>query len=71
MLLCTVSWLSSPLQDTWQRMEAQVDAGKAKAVGVSNYSVPKLMDLLSYARIKPADVHIEVCWFSDGKGVRA
>jgi diketogulonate reductase-like aldo/keto reductase len=48
-----------PLKDTWQRMEKQFDAGKAKAIGISNFSVKKLKDLLSYARIKPAVVQVE------------
>lgn len=28
--------------------------GKAKAIGVSNWSIPKLEDLLSVCKIKPA-----------------
>jgi diketogulonate reductase-like aldo/keto reductase len=48
-----------PIKDTWQRMEKQVDEGKAKAIGVSNFSVKKLQDVLSYARIKPAVLQVE------------
>ncbi len=31
-----------------------------QAIGISNFSVKKLKDLLSYARIKPAVVQVEV-----------
>ncbi|GFQ08190.1 aldo-keto reductase family 4 member c9 [Phtheirospermum japonicum] len=36
---------------TWKAMEAQYDAGKARAIGVSNFSSKKLSDLLDIARI--------------------
>lgn len=48
-----------PLKDTWQRMEKLYDSGKVKSIGVSNFSVKKLRELLSYARIKPANLQIE------------
>ena len=43
-----------------QAMEKLVDQGLVKHIGVSNFSVKKLKDLLSYARIKPAVNQIEV-----------
>jgi diketogulonate reductase-like aldo/keto reductase len=53
--------LHSPLQtlrqthEAWQAMEALVDAGKAKQLGVSNcYEQRQLESLYSEARIKPA-----------------
>ena len=44
---------------TWRAMEATYDAGKAKAIGVSNFSMKKLNDLLQYARVPPAVNQVE------------
>ena len=47
-------------QDTWQAMEKLVDDGLVKQIGISNFSCKKIDDLLSYARIKPAVLQVEV-----------
>jgi alcohol dehydrogenase (NADP+) len=49
-----------PLADTWRAMEALVDAGLTRAIGVSNFSVAKLDALLASARIAPAMNQIEM-----------
>eukprot|EP01063_Lacrimia_lanifica_P007853 TRINITY_DN15035_c0_g1_i1.p1 TRINITY_DN15035_c0_g1~~TRINITY_DN15035_c0_g1_i1.p1 ORF type:complete len:360 (+),score=112.67 TRINITY_DN15035_c0_g1_i1:53-1132(+) len=41
-------------KETWQAMEQLVRDGKAKAIGVSNYEVHHMQELLEYATIKPA-----------------
>ncbi len=43
-----------PLHKTWAIMEGFVKAGLAKAIGVCNFSVQLVLDLLTYAEIKPA-----------------
>ncbi|MBD2840825.1 aldo/keto reductase [Erythrobacter sp. KMU-140] len=48
-----------PLQETWAAMEALVDKGLVKQIGVCNYNSALLHDLMSYARIKPAMLQIE------------
>lgn len=45
---------------TWKAMEKLYDSGKAKAIGVSNFSTKKLGDLLSVARIPPAVNQVEL-----------
>lgn len=45
---------------TWTAMEALYDSGKAKAIGVSNFSSKKLGDLLEVARIPPAVNQVEL-----------
>jgi len=40
-------------------MEKLVDEGLVKSIGISNFSVKKVKDLLTYARIKPAVHQIE------------
>lgn len=47
------------LQDTWQAMETLVDAGLASNIGVCNYNISLVRDLLNYARIPPAVLQIE------------
>ncbi|KAI3473191.1 hypothetical protein Pfo_030483 [Paulownia fortunei] len=44
---------------TWRAMEALCDAGKARAIGVSNFSCKKLAELLDRARIPPAVNQVE------------
>uniref|UniRef100_A0A7S2H8S5 NADP-dependent oxidoreductase domain-containing protein n=1 Tax=Octactis speculum TaxID=3111310 RepID=A0A7S2H8S5_9STRA len=51
---------SASLQETWRTLEALVDEGKVRNIGVSNYNEVELRDLLSYARIKPAVNQVEL-----------
>ena len=44
---------------TWTQLEALIPTGKAKSIGVSNYSVPYLNELLSTVKITPAVNQIE------------
>ncbi|GLT75847.1 hypothetical protein SLA2020_475410 [Shorea laevis] len=44
---------------TWRAMEALYDSGKARAIGVSNFSTKKLADLLEVARVPPAANQVE------------
>lgn len=48
-----------PLQDTWRAMETLVDAGLTRHIGVCNYGVSLLRDLINYARILPAVLQVE------------
>ncbi|KAJ7542986.1 hypothetical protein O6H91_09G021800 [Diphasiastrum complanatum] len=48
------------IKSTWQALESFVELGLTKAIGVSNFSVKKLEDLLEYAKIIPAVNQVEV-----------
>jgi len=48
-----------PLHETWKAMEALVDKGLVKRIGVCNYNSALIHDLMTYARIKPAMLQIE------------
>jgi len=48
------------LKDTWQAMESLVDSGKVKNIGISNFNVDEIEQVLKIARIKPA-VHQFEC----------
>lgn len=47
-------------EPTWRAMEELVDSGIVKAIGVSNWTIPGLKQLLEFARIKPAVNQIEI-----------
>ncbi|KAJ2885083.1 D-xylose reductase [Coemansia aciculifera] len=49
-----------PYQETWQAMECLFDKGLAKNIGISNMPGALIYDVLTYARIKPAVLQIEV-----------
>lgn len=46
--------------ETWAAMEKLLDTGKVKAIGVSNYSIPILEELLKTAKVVPAVNQIEL-----------
>lgn len=49
-----------PMQETWQAMEKLVEEGLVKSIGVANFTAPMLIDLLSYAKIKPTMNQVEL-----------
>lgn len=48
------------LRETWEAMEALVDSGLVRNIGISNFNGQLIYDLLTYARIRPAVNQIEV-----------
>jgi alcohol dehydrogenase (NADP+) len=44
----------------WKKMEEQVDAGRAKTIGLSNYNISQIETVLKSARIKPSTLQIEI-----------
>jgi D-xylose reductase len=48
-----------PIIDTWRAMEELVDKGLVRNIGISNFGVSLIRDLLSQARIRPAVLQIE------------
>ena len=49
----------APLHKTWPLMESFVEKGYTKYIGVSNFSVQTLLNLLSFCKIKPLVNEIE------------
>ncbi len=49
-----------PLAETWGAMESLVDAGLVKHIGICNFNTTALRDLLSYARIAPELLQVEL-----------
>ncbi|KFY65817.1 hypothetical protein V496_02338 [Pseudogymnoascus sp. VKM F-4515 (FW-2607)] len=54
-----ISVTDVPIEDTWAAMEALVEKGKAKSIGISNFTLEKSEQLLKSARIAPAVNQIE------------
>lgn len=48
------------INDTWADMEKVLQSGKAKAIGVSNFSENMMEDLLKTAKVVPAANQIEI-----------
>lgn len=44
----------------WAQMESLVEKGLVKSIGVSNFNVQLLWDMLSYAKIPPAVNEVEL-----------
>lgn len=54
-----IEQINAPIHETWAAMETLVDKRLARSIGVSNFSAQLLMDLLRYARVRPATLQIE------------
>jgi D-xylose reductase len=50
---------NATIQETWTAMEALVPKGYAKSIGISNFQGALILDLLRYAKIRPATLQIE------------
>ena len=48
-----------PISETWKAMEELVAEGKVKSIGVSNFSIARLKELLDIAKIKPVVNQVE------------
>ncbi|KAK9875053.1 hypothetical protein WA026_005855 [Henosepilachna vigintioctopunctata] len=46
--------------EVWKILEKMVDAGKIKNIGLSNFNINQITKVLKEARIKPANLQIEV-----------
>lgn len=50
---------NTTIQQTWVAMEGLVDRKLTRSIGISNFNIQLVMDLLRYARIRPATLQIE------------
>jgi diketogulonate reductase-like aldo/keto reductase len=62
--LYLIHWpVSGKRRDAWRALEAAFEDGRARAIGVSNYLVPHLDELLGHAKHKPHVNQIELSPF--------
>lgn len=47
------SRIRETLDDTWRALERLLDAGKCRAIGVSNFSVQELEELMEHCSVVP------------------
>jgi diketogulonate reductase-like aldo/keto reductase len=58
--LYLIHWPSSgKLKETWKALEEIYQSGKAKAIGVANYTIRDLEEMKSYQKIPPAVNQVE------------
>jgi len=58
--LYLIHWpIGGLLRDTWRAMEQLREEGRARAIGVCNFLVPHLQELLSFADVPPAVDQVE------------
>ena len=70
--LYLVHWpVSGKRRDSWRALEKAFADGKAKAIGVSNYLVPHLREVLDHAKVKPHVNQIELTPFLQRRETRA
>jgi len=49
-----------PIRETWEAMEALVSQGRIKNIGICNFNCSLIRDLLSYAKIRPSVLQVEL-----------
>lgn len=54
-----------------QAMESQVEAGRAKAIGLSNFNSHQIERIVQTSRIKPANLQVEMHAYFQQKRLRA
>ncbi|XP_014276886.2 aldo-keto reductase family 1 member A1 [Halyomorpha halys] len=52
--------MTTNLEDLWKGMEAQVDAGRTKSIGLSNFNQKQIKRILDSCRIPPANLQVEL-----------
>jgi len=62
--------LTTDLIAVWEALEAEVDAGRCKAIGLSNCNSEQIERIVQSARIKPANLQIELHAYFQQKPLR-
>ncbi|XP_019628139.1 PREDICTED: alcohol dehydrogenase [NADP(+)]-like [Branchiostoma belcheri] len=52
-------WDDTPFTDTWKALEACVEAGLLKNIGLSNFNSKQIQAVIDVAKVKPAVIQVE------------
>ncbi|XP_063900037.1 aldo-keto reductase family 1 member B1-like [Zophobas morio] len=52
-------FIDVPIEETWKAMESLVEKGLVKSVGVSNFSIHRIEEILNFCKIKPVVNQVE------------
>ena len=52
--------MTTNLEEIWKALEEQVDKGKTKSIGISNFSTKQIERLMKIARIQPANHQVTI-----------
>jgi len=63
--------LRTDLLALWKAMEAQVDTGRVKSIGLSNFNSQQIERVVKGSRIKPANLQVELHAYFQQKPLRA
>lgn len=59
---------NTDIESIWKAMEKEFEAGRAKAIGISNFNKSQIERILQVAKIRPAVLQIEIhCYFPQKK----
>jgi aldehyde reductase len=61
---------TTKLEEAWKGMEAMVDSGLTKSIGLSNFNSQQIQRILNIARIKPANLQVECHVYFQQKKLR-
>lgn len=61
---------TTSLEVVWEAMEKVVDSGLAKSIGLSNFNSKQIERIIKVARIKPANLQVEVSAYFQQKKLR-
>lgn len=56
----TLTYERSPIHECWAEMEKLVEAKLTRNIGIANFNCQAILDMLTYAKIKPAVLQIEL-----------
>ena len=51
---------TTSLEGVWKGMEKQVDAGRVKSIGISNFNERQIDRIVKAARIRPANIQVNL-----------
>lgn len=62
--------LSTNLEAIWKAMEAEVDAGRTRSIGISNFNEDQVTRIVNAARHKPMNNQVELHAYFQQKSLR-